>query len=111
MKNFRTIFFFSLLFISFFGCKGGGGDQAQSNSITVKGSDTMVQLAQAWAESYMKDHKDIQIQVTGGGSGTGISALINGTTDICNASRPMKDAEKKQMQDKYKIPITKNSVA
>ena len=43
--------------------------------ITVKGSDTMVQLAQRWAEKFMKDHSDVQIQVTGGGSGTGISAL------------------------------------
>src|SRR5438876_7883599 len=94
-----------------YGIKGGGRDQSQTNTITVKGSDTMVQLAQAWAESYMKDHKDIQIQVTGGGSGTGISALINGTTDICNASRPMKDAEKKQMQDKYKMPVTEIIVA
>src|SRR5258708_1939604 len=111
MKNLRTTFFLSLLFLLFFGCKGGGGDQAQKGTITVKGSDTMVQLAQAWAETYMKDHKDIQIQVTGGGSGTGISALINGTTDICNASRPMKDVEKKQMQDKYKVPVTEIVVA
>jgi phosphate transport system substrate-binding protein len=60
---------------------------AASTSITVKGSDTMVILAQRWAEEYMKTRPDIAIQVTGGGSGTGISALINGTTDICNASR------------------------
>src|SRR5260370_1367448 len=60
----------------------------------------MVVLGQRWAEAYMKRHPETSIQVTGGGSGTGISALINGTTDICEASRAMKDAEKKQLQDK-----------
>jgi phosphate transport system substrate-binding protein len=69
--------------------------------ITVKGSDTMVQLAQRWAEKYMKDHDGVQIQVTGGGSGTGISALINGTTDICLSSRPMKDSEKLKLRERY----------
>lgn len=69
--------------------------------ITVKGSDTMVQLAQRWAEKYMKDHSDVQIQVTGGGSGTGISALINGTTEICLSSRPMKDSEKLKLRERY----------
>ena len=69
--------------------------------ITIKGSDTMVQLCQRWAEKYMKDHPKIRIQVTGGGSGTGISALINGTTDICAASRPIKDAEKTKLKEKY----------
>jgi phosphate transport system substrate-binding protein len=111
MKKQFLAFLLSFGFVFAMGCKGGGGDQAQSGTITVKGSDTMVQLAQQWAENYMKDHKDVQIQVTGGGSGTGISALINGTTDICNASRPMKDAEKKQMQDKYKVPVTELVVA
>ncbi len=72
-----------------------------STTITVKGSDTMVILSQRWAEEYMKLHPNVSIQVTGGGSGTGISALINGTADICNASRPMKDAEKGQLKEKY----------
>ena len=53
--------------------------------ITVKGSDTMVILAQKWAEIYMKSNANVVVQVTGGGSGTGISALINGSTDICNS--------------------------
>ncbi|HET6512650.1 MAG TPA: phosphate ABC transporter substrate-binding protein [Candidatus Kapabacteria bacterium] len=69
--------------------------------ITIKGSDTMVQLAQRWAEKYMKDHSSVQIQVTGGGSGTGISALINGTTEICLSSRPMKDSEKLKLRERY----------
>jgi phosphate transport system substrate-binding protein len=69
--------------------------------ITVKGSDTMVILAQRWAEKYMSAHPDVVIQVTGGGSGTGISALINGTTDICNASRPMKPSERDKLKTRY----------
>ena len=76
------------------------GSGAVAGTLTVKGSDTMVVLGQRWAEAYMKKHPETSIQVTGGGSGTGISALINGTTDICEASRAMKDAEKKQLKDK-----------
>jgi phosphate transport system substrate-binding protein len=69
--------------------------------ITVKGSDTMVILAQKWAELYMKNNQAATIQVTGGGSGVGITALINGTTDICNASRPMKPAEIEKLKARY----------
>jgi phosphate transport system substrate-binding protein len=76
------------------------GGPALAGTVTVKGSDTMVVLGQRWAEEYMKKHAATTIQVTGGGSGTGISALINGTTDVCEASRAMKDAEKKQLADK-----------
>jgi phosphate transport system substrate-binding protein len=65
---------------------------AQSK-ITVKGSDTMVILAQKWAETYMSSHKGVTIQVTGGGTGTGFAALQNKTTDLCNASRPIKKPE------------------
>ena len=63
-------------------------------NITVKGSDTMVILGQRWAEQYMKEKAGITIQVTGGGSGTGIAALMNGTTTLANSSRPMKEEEK-----------------
>jgi len=69
--------------------------------VTVKGSDTMVILSQKWAEVFMKSHPNIIIQVTGGGSGTGISALINGATDICNASRPMKKSEMEKLKERY----------
>jgi phosphate transport system substrate-binding protein len=65
-----------------------------SGSIDIKGSDTMVHLVTAWAEAFMEQHPDVQIAVTGGGSGTGIAAMINGTTDVCAASRQMKDSEK-----------------
>jgi phosphate transport system substrate-binding protein len=72
-----------------------------ADKITVKGSDTMVILAQRWAERYMAAHPDVTVQVTGGGSGTGISALINGSTDICNASRPMKQSERDKLKSRY----------
>jgi phosphate transport system substrate-binding protein len=77
---------------------------ANAGSITIKGSDTMVILGQRWAEQYMAKVPATTIQVTGGGSGTGISALINGTTDICQASRSMSDAEKNNLREKYKTP-------
>jgi len=66
---------------------------ACAGNITIKGSDTLLRLAQRWAEEYMKINKEVSIQVSGGGSGTGIAALINGTTDICQASRDMKPQE------------------
>ena len=61
-----------------------------------KGSDTLVNLAQAWAEEYKKVKPDVAIAVSGGGSGPGIAALINGTVDIANSSRAMKDEEKEE---------------
>lgn len=66
-----------------------GGERAIQN----KGSDTLVNVALAWAENYRLVEPDISIAVTGGGSGTGIAALINGTVDIANASRDMKESE------------------
>jgi phosphate transport system substrate-binding protein len=86
-----------------------------ARGVTVKGSDTMVILGQRWAEAYMESHPGAVIQVTGGGSGTGIAALINGTTDVCMASRPMKDDEKKKLRDRYQtmgieIPVAKDGL-
>jgi len=71
------------------------GEQTPQAARTIqnKGSDTMVNLALAWAEAYTAQHPDVRISVTGGGSGTGIAALINGTVDIANASREMKPEE------------------
>lgn len=82
-----------------------------ARGITIKGSDTMVILAQRWAEDYMTSHPGSIVQVTGGGSGTGIAALINGTTDICMASRPMKDEEKKKLRDRFQTMGNEISVA
>jgi len=67
---------------------------AQAGTITIKGSDTLVILAQKWAEQYMTKHPETKIQVTGGGSGIGFAALLNNTTDIADASRPIKAAER-----------------
>jgi phosphate transport system substrate-binding protein len=66
----------------------------QAGTITVKGSDTLVILAQKWAEVYMGKNAATKIQVTGGGSGTGFAALQNQTTDLCNASRKIKAKER-----------------
>ncbi len=80
-------------------------------SVALKGSDTMVILGQRWAERFMKENPGITVQVTGGGSGTGIAALVNGTTDICQASRPMKDKEKADVQAKRGAPAVEKKVA
>lgn len=83
--------------------------------ITVKGSDTMVILSQKWAEVYMKKNPNISIQVTGGGSGTGVSALINGSTDICNSSRKMSQTEIDKLKARYntlgvEVPCAKDGI-
>jgi phosphate transport system substrate-binding protein len=67
--------------------------------IRVKGSDTMVQLATGWAEAYHKIKPGVQVDANGGGSGTGIAALQNNTTDICNASREMKPEERAKVKE------------
>ena len=81
----------------------GGGNKA--NTIQNKGSDTLVNVALAWAEQYGKVNPECTVAVTGGGSGTGISAMINGTVDIANASRAMKDSERKLANDKGINPV------
>ncbi|MAE72177.1 MAG: phosphate-binding protein [Gemmatimonadetes bacterium] len=94
-----------LVGLSTSGC-GGAGDEgghapespAESNIIRVTGSDTMVNLAQAWAEDYQGDHPEISIQVAGGGSGVGIAGLIDGIVDMANASRKMKSTELKRAE-------------
>ncbi len=91
----------SILTLLILGCVLMNPSLFSQDKITVKGSDTMVILAQRWAEKYMAVHPDVTIQVTGGGSGTGISALINGTTDICNASRPMKPSERDKLKQRF----------
>ncbi|HEX5033534.1 MAG TPA: PstS family phosphate ABC transporter substrate-binding protein [bacterium] len=88
---------------------------ADGNNITVKGSDTMVVLGQRWAETYMKEKPGVTIQVTGGGSGTGIAALLNGTTNIANLSRPAKKEEiekaRNQARELKEIPVAFDGLA
>ena len=76
--------------------EGSAGERpgpAAAETIENMGSDTLVNLALAWAEDYMRLHPEVSISVTGGGSGTGIAALLNGTIDIANASREMQPKE------------------
>jgi len=73
---------------------------AEKKLLTIKGSDTMVHLVSSWAEAFMKSSPNAEVAVTGGGSGTGIAALINGTTEICASSRDMKEKEKQQAKEK-----------
>ena len=80
---------FAALILSFAGCGSSSGNSA----IQVSGSDTMVNVAQKWAEVYMEANPDIQIQVAGGGSGLGIASLIDGDIQMANASRKMKEEE------------------
>lgn len=86
--------------------RGGGSGKM----ISVKGSDTMVHLTSTWAEQFMAQNPDSQISVTGGGSGTGIAALLNGTTDICASSREIQDKEKELAVQK-KIDLVEHAVA
>lgn len=80
------------------GC-GGGQQQSQDEYLQVKGSDTMVNMVQVLSQEYMKEKEEASVSVTGGGSGTGIAALINDKLDIANASRIMKDKEIQQAKD------------
>ncbi|MDH7500713.1 MAG: phosphate ABC transporter substrate-binding protein [candidate division NC10 bacterium] len=77
---------------------------AAQGSVQIKGSDTMVNLGQAWAEAFMKKNPGAMVAVTGGGSGTGIAALINGTCDIAESSRSMKPTEIEQAKAKGMNP-------
>ncbi len=78
------------------GCRKG----EEADTIQVKGSDTLLMLSQRWAEAFMDENPEAVVQVTGGGSGVGIKALVEGTTDVANASRPIKGEERKEAQAK-----------
>ena len=85
-------------------------------TITVKGSDTLLILGQRWAEVYMSQNPGVTIQVTGGGSGVGIAALINGSTDICEASRPIKPSEIDKLKERFnttgvEIPVARDGIS
>ncbi len=80
-------------------CGGGSGQQSATPANTViqnKGSDTMVNVAQVWAEEYRKAAPTVEVEVSGGGSGVGIAALIRGTVDVANSSRDLKPSEAEQ---------------
>ncbi len=83
----------------------GQSSQDATAYIENKGSDTIVNLALAWAEFYQSAYPDVRISVTGGGSGTGIASLINGTVDIANASRQIKAEEIEEAQSNGVDPV------
>lgn len=108
-----------VLFVSLLAACGGreqqaGGTAAPARSnkpVTIKGSDTMVILGQRLAEEYMAKNQGTVVQVNGGGSGTGIAALINGTVDLAMASRPMKDDEKAKAKQARGADVVEHAVA
>ncbi len=88
-----------------------GGDRASRTLIQNKGSDTLVNVAQAWAENYRKVDESVGVAVSGGGSGTGIAALINGTVDIANASRGIKLEEQEKVKASNGVGAVEHTVA
>lgn len=106
IKHILTFIFVVLIF----GCNG-----SNQVRISIKGSDTMLNLTQLAAEKYMEENKNVSISLSGGGSGTGIAALINRTAHIANISRTLKESEKKkiaELQNRIKkVSIGQDGVA
>ena len=100
MKVARTLAFSTVISIA-----ASGQCLAANTLIQNKGSDTLVNVAQAWAENYPTINPEISVAVSGGGSGTGIAAMINGTVDIANASRKMKNKEMKKARESGQDPV------
>ncbi|MBI5841578.1 MAG: phosphate ABC transporter substrate-binding protein [Chloroflexi bacterium] len=108
MKRPLLIGLLAVLAIISISCSSTASAQTSPDSasyIENKGSDTIVNLALAWAEKYQSDHANVRISVTGGGSGTGIAALLNGTVDIANASRQIKGEEVEEAKSKGINPV------
>ena len=97
----------SVIMVALAACSGSGpaAPSAAQTALTNVGSDTMVNLALAWVEAYEQVQPDVSVSVTGGGSGTGLAALINGTVDIANASRPIKDEERQKARENGAEPV------
>jgi len=100
-RNALLILILTLTAVMLVACGGGERRQVIQN----KGSDTLVNVAQAWAEAYQTVHPGVVVAVSGGGSGTGIAAMINGTVDIANSSRAIKDSEIEQARKNGQDPI------
>jgi phosphate transport system substrate-binding protein len=114
-QNFNARIVVSLVLAAAVAACGGREQQTSSTSnskpVTIKGSDTMVILGQRLAEEYMAKNAGTTVQVNGGGSGTGIAALINGTVDLAMASRPMKDDEKQKVAQARGAEVVEHAVA
>jgi phosphate transport system substrate-binding protein len=125
MRNARIVFFLAAV-LALAACGGreqrtaatgsAASPQNSSKPVTIKGSDTMVILGQRLAETYMQNNAGTTVQVNGGGSGTGIAALINGTADLAQSSRPMKGDEKEKAKaargaEIVELPVALDSLA
>lgn len=113
MKQISRMTFALIASIAVVACGGRerAGTGASDKPLTIKGSDTMVILTQRLAEEYMKSHRGATVQVNGGGSGTGIAALINGTIDMAMASRPMSEKEKRQAAKNRGAEVIEHPIA
>ncbi len=115
MKRVLVFFVLSSFLLSCSSTSSNPSSDSSTAYIENKGSDTIVNLALAWAETYQAEHADVRISVTGGGSGTGIAALINGTVDIANASRRIKEEEIAEAQgngvDPFEVIIARDAIA
>lgn len=101
LTGIRQLFTFSVIAVTVIASQ----DLAARTLLQNKGSDTLVNVAQAWAEYYPTINPDVVVAVSGGGSGTGIAAMINGTVDIANASRQMKEKELKKARQSGQNPL------
>ena len=104
----KPVIFTVIVLFCIMGCTAGKTDKQAGidmKEIQIKGSDTIVNLVQAWAEEFSKENPKINIGITGGGSGTGFAALLNGTCDIAMASRSIEDKEKKQAEERKINPV------
>lgn len=101
----RTACLGLVLLVAGGGCQGDasgpGPPDPESQTLTVRGSDTLVILAQQWAEGTMEANPSASVQVSGGGSGVGLTALIDGTTDIATASREIEASERARVQAQH----------
>ncbi len=106
MRKLIAISILFILLIVLTACRPPEGEAGEAGvAIQNVGSDTIVNLALAWAEAYQAQHPDARIAVTGGGSGTGIAGLVNGTVDIANASRQMKAEEVEAAEENGITPV------
>lgn len=116
MRNLGLFLLLSVWVLAACGSPASAQSSSSGSQHTIEdvGSDTIVNLALAWAEAYQKTNPAVSISVSGGGSGTGLAALINGTTDIANASRKIKPEEMADAQqngiEPYEIEIARDAI-